>query len=503
MAQQSTGGVSRGRHPDLGAMDIIAMMGFSLYFGWMLICAFWFYASLIPDMPIATRDLVQSFVFIGTVCGYFLMHLMARRKGFNPFTLALVVAQSVVMLLLPVSAAFLHLGFILPLPALCIINFCTGIVIASGTILWLDVCSRMTERGQARFTAFSLFAGSALLALVMLLTFELQVVFALLYAIGSMVLLRYVSPRARFNGIAPFHSSTELDWRFAREVEPLFVAFGIVFGATFVYLFNFGGPTLIVGLLFIVPGAGLIALLASFGKEPSITVVQRSCLCITVFSCVALPFTSGLLQLCIAGLVVMCWAVILAINYSLAVRKLKQDWVSPVFRRLPVRLSFRSIGFCVGWLYATAICIVFGAHAEAFAVARLVSVVVLVAVFVIFLPDAHHHDEGAMEKLASESQQQVKTVERTESELFEARCAAVSSLYGLSPREADVLRYLARGRNAAYLQEKLCVSPHTVKSHIYNIYRKLDIHSQQKLMNFIEEYPLSEQELSQFEAADR
>ena len=57
-------------------------------------------------------------------------------------------------------------------------------------------------------------------------------------------------------------------------------------------------------------------------------------------------------------------------------------------------------------------------------------------------------------------------------------------------READILAYLAKGRNAAWIQEELTISPHTVKSHIYNIYRKLDIHSQQKLMSFVEEFPL-------------
>lgn len=29
-----------------------------------------------------------------------------------------------------------------------------------------------------------------------------------------------------------------------------------------------------------------------------------------------------------------------------------------------------------------------------------------------------------------------------------------------------------------------------MKSHIYSIYRKLDIHSQQKLMDFVEDYPI-------------
>ena len=66
--------------------------------------------------------------------------------------------------------------------------------------------------------------------------------------------------------------------------------------------------------------------------------------------------------------------------------------------------------------------------------------------------------------------------------------------FALMPRETDILKFLAKGRNAAYIQSKLTISPHTVKSHIYSIYRKLDIHSQQKLMDFVEEFPVEEQQ---------
>ena len=68
----------------------------------------------------------------------------------------------------------------------------------------------------------------------------------------------------------------------------------------------------------------------------------------------------------------------------------------------------------------------------------------------------------------------------------------MAELYQLSPRETDILKFLAKGRNAAYIQGKLTISPHTVKSHIYSIYRKLDIHSQQKLMDFVEEFPVDD-----------
>ena len=46
---------------------------------------------------------------------------------------------------------------------------------------------------------------------------------------------------------------------------------------------------------------------------------------------------------------------------------------------------------------------------------------------------------------------------------------------------------LAKGHNAAYIQDKLCISKSTSKTHISHIYRKLDIHSQQELLSMVEE----------------
>ena len=45
---------------------------------------------------------------------------------------------------------------------------------------------------------------------------------------------------------------------------------------------------------------------------------------------------------------------------------------------------------------------------------------------------------------------------------------------------------LAKGRNAAYIAENLGVSPATVKSHIYHIYQKLGVNSQQNLIDIVD-----------------
>jgi DNA-binding CsgD family transcriptional regulator len=69
---------------------------------------------------------------------------------------------------------------------------------------------------------------------------------------------------------------------------------------------------------------------------------------------------------------------------------------------------------------------------------------------------------------------------------LDASCDAVISRFGLTPREGDVLRLLARGRTSPVIQEKLFLSHNTVKTHVRHIYAKLDIHSQQELIDIVE-----------------
>ncbi len=69
--------------------------------------------------------------------------------------------------------------------------------------------------------------------------------------------------------------------------------------------------------------------------------------------------------------------------------------------------------------------------------------------------------------------------------LFRKKCECVANQYLLSARENEVLFYLARGFNAAYLQEKLYISEGTAKTHIRHIYAKTNVHSQQELMRMV------------------
>lgn len=73
--------------------------------------------------------------------------------------------------------------------------------------------------------------------------------------------------------------------------------------------------------------------------------------------------------------------------------------------------------------------------------------------------------------------------ERTDEEPPFQRIAA---RYGLSPREREVLVFLAHGRSLPYIREQLVFSKNTVDTHAKNLYRKLDVHSRQELIDLID-----------------
>lgn len=68
---------------------------------------------------------------------------------------------------------------------------------------------------------------------------------------------------------------------------------------------------------------------------------------------------------------------------------------------------------------------------------------------------------------------------------FSLRLTTIGPRYHLSPREQEILPYLARGLSATYIADELCVSINTVKTHTRRIYEKLGIHSKDNLIALI------------------
>lgn len=72
-------------------------------------------------------------------------------------------------------------------------------------------------------------------------------------------------------------------------------------------------------------------------------------------------------------------------------------------------------------------------------------------------------------------------------ELYEQAVAQLANKFALSPREAEVLLLLARGRSSTYISSTLYISPNTTKKHIQHIYKKLNTHSNQDVIDLVEQ----------------
>ncbi len=88
-------------------------------------------------------------------------------------------------------------------------------------------------------------------------------------------------------------------------------------------------------------------------------------------------------------------------------------------------------------------------------------------------------DEGACpEALAEESESLT---------LLKDACHDIAHSFALSKREEEVLSYFARGKSNVAIAKELHIGNATVKTHSFNIYQKLGIHSRDELIGIVEE----------------
>ena len=77
---------------------------------------------------------------------------------------------------------------------------------------------------------------------------------------------------------------------------------------------------------------------------------------------------------------------------------------------------------------------------------------------------------------------------------FRERCERVARDHDLTPREQEIMTLVAKGRSTPRIQEVLGLTAGTVNTHLAHLYRKLDVHDKQELIDLLEApQPKSEQ----------
>jgi DNA-binding CsgD family transcriptional regulator len=104
-----------------------------------------------------------------------------------------------------------------------------------------------------------------------------------------------------------------------------------------------------------------------------------------------------------------------------------------------------------------------------------------------FTTSSHQSGEGRAPLYSRQQEVDARRSEKETSGRFTRKVNQVAKTYLLTQRETDILFELAKGHGPTHLQKKYCISEGTAKTHIRNIYRKLNIHKREALMRLIEE----------------
>ena len=94
-------------------------------------------------------------------------------------------------------------------------------------------------------------------------------------------------------------------------------------------------------------------------------------------------------------------------------------------------------------------------------------------------------DSGST-KDAEEPDAEMKRSQASFHDVLALQCSAVSEKFGLSVREKEVLFELVSGRTIASIAADLVLSENTIKAHTKSIYRKLDVHTREELLGFVQ-----------------
>lgn len=112
---------------------------------------------------------------------------------------------------------------------------------------------------------------------------------------------------------------------------------------------------------------------------------------------------------------------------------------------------------------------------------RILSIMTLVCVCLLFLAFSFIFDEQSLTKLTGSVNDK-----KSEHRPFHERCEELAHLYGLTKREKEVMILLAKGRSNPRIQEELNITSGTINTHMNHLYKKLDVHDRQELIDLID-----------------
>ena len=355
-----------------------------------------------------------------------------------------------------------------------------GAGLAALLFLWLDILAGLDKDQAAASLGFSAIIGAGLYLISNLLPYPFNVIALALLPILSVGMHLIVEEDPGY--LAPAYISNE-DSANRAKLSPSFklitLSYGIVFGL------GIGSISQLEGSLSLFVGSATFLFLGSlfalfYVKHASNHVdTSESRLLFPLLAAALIPmsFLEGSAYIACNLFILACsiFYTLVSINAVLEVAKSHKASHMKLIAGHQAALFFGCfIGHAAG-LAATITGIANYSMLSKFAL----GLVVVLAAFVTFAPlRTVHQPEEKKEKVKEEAEPQPGR--------WHQRCERVAQEAGLSARETEVFMLLAKGRGVEHIQNKLYISGHTVKTHTYNIYRKMGINSREELLDAIE-----------------
>lgn len=264
-----------------------------------------------------------------------------------------------------------------------------------------------------------------------------------------------------------------------RSLFVFMFCYGVIFGFVIVEsgISSVGGISAQLMLATIcVPGVVMLVLGVS-SIRVDVESLQRVLLAFAIIGLGALLVADGTVQVAFLLLLVVCFGVFdmasLVTIYEIIRENDLANLSTFALARIPSELGI-ALGWLIGALLSSALPGV--AHSSLFAALAVAGLVVIgLALFQRGgEPSAPVADEEAEVSAPSSVFSPKQLIQE------------IADEYGLSPREGEVFWLLASGRSPKRIGEKLFISESTAKSHCHRIYQKLDVHSQQELLDVVE-----------------
>lgn len=143
--------------------------------------------------------------------------------------------------------------------------------------------------------------------------------------------------------------------------------------------------------------------------------------------------------------------------------------------RQPLWISLAAISVYSFVVFAVIVCVFNGYSLDIFSVVAGIAYFLLLAAVVL----ASIKEPSELKTTDADA----TSTHQAQSDALRGACDRLSQRFGLTQRENEVLYLLASGRSRSFIEEELVISSGTAKTHIGNIYKKMDIHSKQDLIS--------------------